>query len=100
MSGFEARNETRDLLFAARNLVEGISRGVEDMEDERREMIQGLAAIAIEKLDAATGSPILDPPPPLTRAARPKRKGRMKGGLVAVLGTPCAATGRRQSFQS
>src|ERR1700730_7163405 len=54
-----AREGTRDLLFAVRNLVEAISRGIDDLEDERREMIQGVAEIAIEKLDKAAGSALL-----------------------------------------
>ena len=60
----KALSETRDKLFDARYLIEGMRLAVENMsdEDEMKCLIQSLAKVAVEKIDAAMGSAILDPP--------------------------------------
>jgi hypothetical protein len=56
--------ETRDKLFDARNIVTGIQLTAENMDDDDtlKLVIQSMAKVAVEKIDAVTGGAVFDPP--------------------------------------
>lgn len=76
--------ETRDQLFDARYLIEGLRLVAENMrdQDEMKCLIQSLAKVAVEKIDAVMGGAILDLPATKKQVARARAYLEKTGAYV------------------
>jgi hypothetical protein len=81
----KARDETRNLLFEAQNIVKAIGLAAENLSDDNDEfkfVIQSLAKVAAEKIDEVAGGAVLDPPVTKRQVAKARAYMERTGAFI------------------